>query len=322
MLIALAHQSVRSHRRPSGDRGCRSEAMMEIVLALAIGVLAGSGVWLLLRPRTFQVIIGLSLLSYAVNLFIFAMGRLRTGAAPIVPAGRAARSRRSYADPAAAGAGADGHRDQLRDDRAAARRAARRARPDRHRPRRRTGARTSDRLADHLVIAPMVLPLVAGARCCCSSASGAAASRPALNAGVAARAACGRRRAGATRRRQRLSPAVYRLGDWPAPFGIVLVVDRLAALMVLLDHAARAGRAVVLARALAPRRAALPSAVSVPADGRQRRLPHRRPVQPVRFLRGACSRLRTASRCTARARRACRRACTTSSSTSRRRCCS
>ena len=35
---------------------------MEIVLALAIGVLTGSGVWLLLRPRTFQVIMGLSLL--------------------------------------------------------------------------------------------------------------------------------------------------------------------------------------------------------------------------------------------------------------------
>lgn len=49
---------------------------MEIVLALSIGVLTGSGVWLLLRPRTFQVIMGLSLLSYAVNLFIFSMGRL------------------------------------------------------------------------------------------------------------------------------------------------------------------------------------------------------------------------------------------------------
>lgn len=58
---------------------------MEVVLALGIGALAGSGVWLILRPRTFQVIIGLSLLSYAVNLFIVAMGRLRTGAPPILP---------------------------------------------------------------------------------------------------------------------------------------------------------------------------------------------------------------------------------------------
>lgn len=60
---------------------------MEIVVALGIGALAGSGVWLLLRPRTFQVIIGLSLLSYAVNLFIFGMGRLRIAAPPVLQHG-------------------------------------------------------------------------------------------------------------------------------------------------------------------------------------------------------------------------------------------
>ena len=64
--------------------------MNELVVSAAIGLLTGSGVWLLLRPRTFQVAVGLSLLSYAVNLFIFVMGRLRTGAAPIVSAGAAA----------------------------------------------------------------------------------------------------------------------------------------------------------------------------------------------------------------------------------------
>ena len=48
---------------------------MEIILAISIGVLTGSGVWLLLRPRTFQIIMGLLLLSFAVNLFIFSMGR-------------------------------------------------------------------------------------------------------------------------------------------------------------------------------------------------------------------------------------------------------
>ncbi len=58
--------------------------MMELIFALAVGILTASGVWLLLRPRTFQVIIGLSLLSYAVNLFIFGMGRLRVGAAPVL----------------------------------------------------------------------------------------------------------------------------------------------------------------------------------------------------------------------------------------------
>ncbi len=60
---------------------------MEIVLSLAIGILAASGIWLLLRPRTFQVIVGLCLLSYAVNLFIFSMGRLTVGAPPIMPKG-------------------------------------------------------------------------------------------------------------------------------------------------------------------------------------------------------------------------------------------
>jgi multicomponent K+:H+ antiporter subunit C len=57
---------------------------MEIIVALGNAVLTGSGVWLILRPRTFQVIIGLSLLSYGVNLFIFVMGWVRGGAAPFV----------------------------------------------------------------------------------------------------------------------------------------------------------------------------------------------------------------------------------------------
>jgi multicomponent K+:H+ antiporter subunit C len=57
---------------------------MEIVLALAVGILGGSGIYLLLRPRTFQIIMGLSLLSYAVNLFIFATGRLRLDAMPLI----------------------------------------------------------------------------------------------------------------------------------------------------------------------------------------------------------------------------------------------
>lgn len=57
---------------------------MELVLAIGMGVFTGAGVWLILRPRTFQVIIGLSLLSYAVNLFIIAMGGLRKGAPPVL----------------------------------------------------------------------------------------------------------------------------------------------------------------------------------------------------------------------------------------------
>ena len=60
---------------------------MELILALFIGTLAASGTWLLLRSRTFPVIIGLSLLSYAVNLFIFAMGWVRDGLPPFVEPG-------------------------------------------------------------------------------------------------------------------------------------------------------------------------------------------------------------------------------------------
>lgn len=57
---------------------------MEAMMSIAIGVLAASGVWLLLRPRTFQFIMGLSLVSYAVNLFIFSMGRLSIDKEPII----------------------------------------------------------------------------------------------------------------------------------------------------------------------------------------------------------------------------------------------
>lgn len=60
---------------------------MELVLSIGIAVLCSCGVYLMLRPRTFQVIIGLSLLSYAVNLFIFAMGRLKVDGVPVVSSG-------------------------------------------------------------------------------------------------------------------------------------------------------------------------------------------------------------------------------------------
>jgi multicomponent K+:H+ antiporter subunit C len=70
---------------------------MELILALAIGVLTACGVWLILRPRTFQVIMGLVLLTYGVNLFIFAMGRLVTNRPPILD-GRPVEAAQ-YADP-------------------------------------------------------------------------------------------------------------------------------------------------------------------------------------------------------------------------------
>jgi multicomponent K+:H+ antiporter subunit C len=60
---------------------------MTLLFVAFIGVLTAGGVWLLLRARSFDVVLGLTLLGYAVNLFIFAMGRLRVNAAPIVAPG-------------------------------------------------------------------------------------------------------------------------------------------------------------------------------------------------------------------------------------------
>jgi multicomponent K+:H+ antiporter subunit C len=67
---------------------------MEALLALIIGVLTACGVYLTLRARTFPVVLGLTFLSYAVNLFLFAMGRLSVGQPPVIAAQAA-----GYADP-------------------------------------------------------------------------------------------------------------------------------------------------------------------------------------------------------------------------------
>ena len=68
---------------------------MEALLALLIGLLTACGVFLALRGRTFPVVLGLTLLSYAVNLFLFAMGRLSIGRPPVIGAGLGG----AYADP-------------------------------------------------------------------------------------------------------------------------------------------------------------------------------------------------------------------------------
>jgi multicomponent K+:H+ antiporter subunit C len=57
---------------------------LEFLLASGIGLVVACGVYLMLRGRSFTVVLGLTLLGYAVNVFIFAMGRLWTGAAPIL----------------------------------------------------------------------------------------------------------------------------------------------------------------------------------------------------------------------------------------------
>ncbi len=57
---------------------------MELLVATAIGILTTAGLYLVLRLRTFPVILGISLLTYAVNVFLFASGRLVMGAPPIL----------------------------------------------------------------------------------------------------------------------------------------------------------------------------------------------------------------------------------------------
>jgi multicomponent K+:H+ antiporter subunit C len=66
---------------------------MEVLVASAIGIMTAAGMYLVLRLRTFPVILGVSLLTYAVNVFLFASGRLTVGAPPIL--GDAT----TYADP-------------------------------------------------------------------------------------------------------------------------------------------------------------------------------------------------------------------------------
>ena len=56
---------------------------MEATFAIVIGVLVACGVYLVLRARTFPVVLGLTLIGYAVNVFLFATGRLVAGAAPL-----------------------------------------------------------------------------------------------------------------------------------------------------------------------------------------------------------------------------------------------
>lgn len=57
---------------------------MELLVASAIGALTAAGIYMVLRLRTFPVIIGTSLLSYAVNVFLFASGRLAMNAPPVL----------------------------------------------------------------------------------------------------------------------------------------------------------------------------------------------------------------------------------------------
>ncbi len=61
---------------------------MELIISFGIGVLTATGIYLILRERTFSLILGLTLISYAVNLLIFVSGRVLVGAPPLIVEGQ------------------------------------------------------------------------------------------------------------------------------------------------------------------------------------------------------------------------------------------
>src|SRR5690606_22522402 len=154
--------------------------------------------------------------------------RRRPGAA------QGCRRHRAVRRSAAAGPGADRDRDRLRHHRAVPGGAADLARAQRQRPRRRRGRHA---VSQHLLIAPIVVPLLAAALQLLAGerrqrlvATLSMASCLALVGVATALLLAAAGQGGDT-----VTTAVYRLGDWPARFGIVLVGDRLSALMLLLS---------------------------------------------------------------------------------------
>ena len=56
---------------------------MEFLIASAIGLMTAAGIYLILRLRSFPVILGLAMLTYAVNVFLFASGRVALNLPPL-----------------------------------------------------------------------------------------------------------------------------------------------------------------------------------------------------------------------------------------------
>lgn len=57
---------------------------MELLYASCVGLLVSCGVFLILRSRTFPIVLGLTMFSYAVNLFLFSSGRLSINNAAVL----------------------------------------------------------------------------------------------------------------------------------------------------------------------------------------------------------------------------------------------
>jgi multicomponent K+:H+ antiporter subunit C len=67
---------------------------VELLVASGVGLATAVGIYLVLRAQTFPVVLGLTFLSYAVNVYLFAMGRLVVGLPPIV-----SKAAEGYTDP-------------------------------------------------------------------------------------------------------------------------------------------------------------------------------------------------------------------------------
>lgn len=66
---------------------------MEALFSFCVGLLTACGIFLTLRGRTFPVVVGITLLSYAVNLFLFSSGRLKMDGSAVLGASA------TYTDP-------------------------------------------------------------------------------------------------------------------------------------------------------------------------------------------------------------------------------
>lgn len=71
---------------------------MEVLLAIVTGALYGTGIYLMLRRRLVQLIVGLGLLANGTNVLIFTASGLIRGRPPVVPSG-AVTLAPPYADP-------------------------------------------------------------------------------------------------------------------------------------------------------------------------------------------------------------------------------
>jgi len=67
---------------------------MEYLVASSVGVLTAAGIYLMLRLRAFPVILGMAMLSYAVNVFLFSTGRLAVDLPPVL-----SKTATAYTDP-------------------------------------------------------------------------------------------------------------------------------------------------------------------------------------------------------------------------------